>query len=159
MVRGGGPCLDGLHPSPSVCPDAAAVTPLPLASHIALAKERLRELKTRWIRWVLHHSASHFSLINSTYPFAARSPVPHSVPSVSSMPGTTRPLLHGKQPGYFAPHCYGRVEAVWFYTSTDELSSSLFQMQTQTQWNVFHFWTIFLCCFYESIVFCDSSVV
>ena len=138
-----------------MCSDAAAVIPLPWASHIPLAEERLRELKARWVRWVLHHSASHFSLINNTTLFAAQSPVPALVPGVSSMPGTSRPLLRGRQPGHFAPHCYGRGGAVWFYASTDELSSSLLQTQTQTQWNVFHFWPIFPCCFYESIVFCD----
>lgn len=106
-----------------MCLDAAAVIPLLWASHVPLAEERLRELKARWVRWVLHHPASHFSLINSTIPFAARSPVPPSVPGISSTPGTTSPPLQGRQPGHFAPHCCGRGGAVWFYTSTDELSS------------------------------------
>lgn len=89
------------------------------------------------------------SLCISLLPGNSRAPV-SPWPWHHSMPCLTR-----RQPAYFAPCGYGRGGAVRFYTSADELSSSLLQTQAQTQWNVFHFWPIFPCCFYKSAGFCS----
>lgn len=136
-----------------MCLDAAAVIPLLWASHVPLAEERLRELKARWVRWVLHHPASHFSLINSTIPFAARSPVPPRF--LASAVRLGLPALPYKEGSLDTLLLIAVGEEGLYGFTPAQMNFPLFlQTQTQTQWNVFHFWPIFPCCFYGSVVFC-----